>query len=794
MTHNIKGGVLVDEFYTSGSSPPTNAHVNIGTTTQAFNLAIVDSAFGNMLMQSTTATLASFIRFRDEAGVNKASFGYGNSAIGGIFQDTLFINGSVAGVDVEISTNATERMRFTSSGLIGVNTAGIGGPSADFHLNALTSVNLLITNTVIAGATGADVQVTPGTANNIGINANVDGDSGISYGVKSQAASTAENRAIYGNALLGTTNWAGYFDSGNVNINNTLFLPALTAGAVTFIQSDNSLSQDTANLFWDFSGLNLGIRTSTPGAALDIASGNLRLATTGTLQFGSLSVLSYSGSDLHINNVSTNNIIFDLSGTEQMRLDTSGNLGIGGSPTSRLHVFGAAHITGKLTVDGAIDPTSITCIPLMSTNSFIGRDSANTTDVFTVSDTGVLTAVSISGALTPTGQTLFPNGTAGAPSVSWINDTDTGLYLSVPGQPFMSVDGISVMVWAQDQVQIYGTTGLLMLGSGATIKNQSGSASLPSYTFFNDSDTGMLNPIAGQIAFSTNGNQRLTIDSTGNVYPQTAFAQSLGSSTAQWYRVHCDFATSTSGSEIGVNGRLEWSSTSDPTASKDVGIVRDAAGRIRVSGGGGVGTEDIAADRFLAQNGSNSLPSFSFSGDDDNGMLLSGTNAVRFVTGGTDRLTIASDGSITINEGGISTGNLRVEGDTNSTLLFTDAATDRVGIGIGTPNSTLHVNGSTTFSTRTNTATTDTITATDNTVFENSAAAAITVTLPAASASTIGRIYRIYQTGGNTVTVQRAGADTINAGTSFSIGGIYKMLLVVGHTATSWIASTISGV
>jgi len=38
----------------------------------------------------------------------------------------------------------------------------------------------------------------------------------------------------------------------------------------------------------------------------------------------------------------------------------TGNVGIGtGSPTSLLHVAGAAHITGKLTVDGAIDPTSI---------------------------------------------------------------------------------------------------------------------------------------------------------------------------------------------------------------------------------------------------------------------------------------------------------------------------------------------------------------------------------------------------------------------------------------------------
>lgn len=51
---------------------------------------------------------------------------------------------------------------------------------------------------------------------------------------------------------------------------------------------------------------------------------------------------------------------FGTNGLERVRILSTGEVGIGTSvPTSKLHVVGDAHITGKLTVDGAIDPTSI---------------------------------------------------------------------------------------------------------------------------------------------------------------------------------------------------------------------------------------------------------------------------------------------------------------------------------------------------------------------------------------------------------------------------------------------------
>lgn len=60
--------------------------------------------------------------------------------------------------------------------------------------------------------------------------------------------------------------------------------------------------------------------------------------------------------------------------------------------------------------------------------------------------------------------------------------------------------------------------------------------------------------------------------------------------------------------------------------------------------------------------------------------------------GQTLRFVIYSTGNVVINEPGVDA-DFRVEGDTDTNLLFTDASTDRVGIGTATPAAKLHVNG-----------------------------------------------------------------------------------------------------
>jgi len=97
---------------------------------------------------------------------------------------------------------------------------------------------------------------------------------------------------------------------------------------------------------------------------------------------------------------------------------------------------------------------------------------------------------------------------------------------------------------------------------------------------------------------------------------------------------------------------------------------------------------------FLQQNGTtttnwggpNALSMYNYAGP-----LVFGTNtASTFI----ERMAIDVSGNITINDGGLNS-DFRVEGDTDANLLFTDASTDRVGIGTATPTRQLHTAGST---------------------------------------------------------------------------------------------------
>ncbi|MEK7545874.1 MAG: tail fiber domain-containing protein [Patescibacteria group bacterium] len=109
--------------------------------------------------------------------------------------------------------------------------------------------------------------------------------------------------------------------------------------------------------------------------------------------------------------------------------------------------------------------------------------------------------------VTLVGQMQLPSGSAGAPSYSYIGDTNTGLYSS-------GADSMSFVTGgaARTIINNVGTsiiTGVLSLPAGTNLA--------PSLTFSGDTNTGIFRGTADTISFVTNGVTGLTVSATNNV-------------------------------------------------------------------------------------------------------------------------------------------------------------------------------------------------------------------------------------------------------------------------------------
>ena len=103
------------------------------------------------------------------------------------------------------------------------------------------------------------------------------------------------------------------------------------------------------------------------------------------------------------------------------------------------------------------------------------------------------------------------------------------------------------------------------------------------------------------------------------------------------------------------------------------------------------GTNTTQITRSL---GSVTAPGYSFIGDTNTGMYSSAANTINFSTDGVNRFSIDSTGVIVINEDGLATSDLRIEGDSRSDLFFIDASADKIGIGTTSPAYRLQIGAS----------------------------------------------------------------------------------------------------
>jgi len=236
------------------------------------------------------------------------------------------------------------------------------------------------------------------------------------------------------------------------------------------------------------------------------------------------------------------------------------------------------------------------------------------------------------GELGPVG-VLVPDGLQGAPSVSFTNDTDTGLFRSATNNLSVVAGGGVKAVFETDAVRLY--EALLLAGSG--------SAAEPTLRFAVDEDTGVFRVSENTIGVSTGGVERHRISQNGAWFKDKITAEAFYLQT---------------GGELGTLSLTVKEADSDPTVSNVDTIVvtngsltDDGAGQVTLDVGGGSGDaarfNTVTAEGFYVQSGgelgpaglfvpvgAEGTPSVSFTGDPDTGIYQPAANQVAITTGG----------------------------------------------------------------------------------------------------------------------------------------------------------------
>jgi len=236
----------------------------------------------------------------------------------------------------------------------GASTLTANGVLYGAGTSAIAATAVGTTGQVLVGNTGA----APSWATLTGI-----GVTSFSGGTTGLTPNTATTGAITLAGTLGVAN-------GGTGTNT-----AFTAGSVVFAGASGVYSQDNANLFWDNANDRLGIGTATPGERLTVAAtansaaritstatttaliidntnanawgSNLAIRTGGVAAgyFGTIgSLLGSTSQDITAYADTGNGFrVYTNGNNERMRINSSGNVGIGtASPTALLNVSSAA--------------------------------------------------------------------------------------------------------------------------------------------------------------------------------------------------------------------------------------------------------------------------------------------------------------------------------------------------------------------------------------------------------------------------------------------------------------------
>jgi hypothetical protein len=554
---------------------------------------------------------------------------------------------------IALSTNATERIRIAPNGYVGI---GMNNPNATLSVNGNQS-NWYGSNQSYTGS-GAGFYPTSGLTISNGNSA--DGNGAFIGFLARPAVSTNETAYIGALATPGTGNYTpslvfgsssitgynermrinqdGFLGVGttaplsNLDITGTgaIVVPRSTTANRPFgingmirYNSDNNKFEVYQGLWMDMitaqaSGAdNLGDHTATTSI----------LAVTGTAATPSY---TFNGQpNMGMSAAGTGALAFSTSSLEQMRIDSTGNIGLGiSAPTADLHLdngdataviqrFTAGTSTGRTVSDGFE-------IGLDSTGNADIRQRENKNLNFYQNNSKIMEFYS--------GQAWFLTTTVGMNSGNSVVYTPTGAGYK-PGLPIIGAGNNAL----QD-----GNGSLL----GMTGRNSAGTYQA-AYMGAISNPTGYTPTIIiGSQSDSSAYSEKMRISAEGNVGIGTTAPAALldiysTGTTASAIVIPRDTAANR---PTGVNGMIRYNTNSAKFEAFQNGGWLDI-----VSTGGGVGDNlgnHTANQAILGVNGTAATPSYSFGANGNRGMYAAGTGSLAFSTSSLERFRIDSNGNV----------------------------------------------------------------------------------------------------------------------------------------------------
>lgn len=232
------------------------------------------------------------------------------------------------------------------------------------------------------------------------------------------------------------------------------------------------------------------------------------------------------------------------------------------------------------------------------------------------------------------------DGSATAPSFTFVNDEDTGLYRIGANNLGIAAGGTKIVDITTAGISVVGTfSASTTVSAGTLLLTGNGAVGAPSHSFTSDADTGMYSIGANNIGIAAGGTKIIDITTSG-----TAITGTLSATT-----------TVTAGTLLisgdGAVGAPAHTFTND----LDSGLYWIGANNIGFAAGGNkvldIGTAGLGVTGslstttyFLTGDGAVGAPAHSFVSDTDTGLYRIGANNTGFACGGTKILDIATTG------------------------------------------------------------------------------------------------------------------------------------------------------